>query len=85
MKKHIFQEFLIHSEDFVSGMSFVSFYNDFEKSRYNSENLKFLRKNIYLPSMRFLYRNSLFKNVLTRTFFYFSTDFQNFAADFATN
>ena len=29
----------------------------------------FLRENIYLPSMRFLYRKSLFKNVLTRTLF----------------
>ena len=30
VKMHIFQEFLIDHKDFVSGMSFVSFYNDFE-------------------------------------------------------
>ena len=28
----IFREFLLDREDFVSGMSFVSFYNDFEQS-----------------------------------------------------
>ena len=32
MKMHIFREFLIDHEDFFSGMSFVSFYNDFEQS-----------------------------------------------------
>ena len=29
---HIFREFLPDHEDFVSGMSFVSIYNDFEQS-----------------------------------------------------
>ena len=32
VKMCIFQEFLLDHEDFVSGMSFVSFYNDFEQS-----------------------------------------------------
>ena len=32
MKMHIFQIFLLDHEDFVSGMSFVSFYNNFEQS-----------------------------------------------------
>ena len=32
VKMHIFREFLFDHEDFVSGMPFVSFYNDFEQS-----------------------------------------------------
>ena len=32
MKMNIFREFLLDHEDFVSGMSSVSFYNDFEQS-----------------------------------------------------
>ena len=32
VKMHIFREFLLDHEDFVSGMSFVPFYNDFEQS-----------------------------------------------------
>ena len=32
MKIHIFLEFLPDHEDFVSGMSFVSNYNNFEQS-----------------------------------------------------
>ena len=32
VKMHIFREFLLDHEDFASGMSFVSFYNDFELS-----------------------------------------------------
>ena len=36
MKMHIFREFLPDHEDFVSGMSFVSIYNNFEQSRLNS-------------------------------------------------
>ena len=32
MKMHNFREFLLHHEDFVSGMSFVSIYNNFEQS-----------------------------------------------------
>ena len=32
MKMDIFQKCLLHHEDFVSGESFVSFYNAFEQS-----------------------------------------------------
>ena len=32
MKMGTFQKVLLDHEDFVSGMSFVSFYNDFEQS-----------------------------------------------------
>ena len=32
VKMRIFRDFLLDHEDFVSGMSFVSFYNDFEQS-----------------------------------------------------
>ena len=32
VKMYIFREFLPDHEDFVSGMSFVSIYNDFEQS-----------------------------------------------------
>ena len=32
MKMHGFPKCLLDHEDFVSGMSFVSFYNDFEQS-----------------------------------------------------
>ena len=32
VKMRIFREFLLHHEDFVFGMSFASFYNDFEQS-----------------------------------------------------
>ena len=32
MKMCIFREFLLDQEDFVSSMSFVSFYNEFEQS-----------------------------------------------------
>ena len=32
VKMHIFREFLTDHEDFVSGMSFVSIYNNFEQS-----------------------------------------------------
>ena len=32
VKMHIFQEFLPDYEDFVSGMSFVSIYDNFEQS-----------------------------------------------------
>ena len=32
VKMRIFREFLFDHEDFVSGMSFVLFYNDFEQS-----------------------------------------------------
>ena len=70
------------NEDLVSDMSFVSFYKDFEQSRLNSKNLKFLQENIYFPSMRFLYRKSLFKNVFDQNFFYLSTDFQTFCCTF---
>ena len=31
VKMHIFREFLPDHEDFVSGMSFVSIYNNFEQ------------------------------------------------------
>ena len=31
VKKHFFLKSLLDHEDFVSGMSFVSFYNDFEQ------------------------------------------------------
>ena len=31
VKKRIFREFLLDHEDLVSGMSFVSFYNEFEQ------------------------------------------------------
>ena len=32
VKMHIFREYLLDHKDFVSGMSFVSFYYDFEQS-----------------------------------------------------
>ena len=32
VKMRIFREFLLDHEEFVSRMSFVSFYNDFEQS-----------------------------------------------------
>ena len=32
MKMYIFREILLGHEDFVSGMSFVSIYNNFEQS-----------------------------------------------------
>ena len=32
VKIHIFREFLPDHEDFISGMSFVSIYNNFEQS-----------------------------------------------------
>ena len=32
VKMHIFQEFLPDHEDFASGISFVSIYNDFDQS-----------------------------------------------------
>ena len=32
VKMRIFREILLDHEEFVSGMSFVSFYNDFEQS-----------------------------------------------------
>ena len=70
VKMCIFQEFLLDNEDFVSGMSFVSFYNDFEQSCLNSISFKFLRENIYLTFIRFLYRKSLFKIFLSRTFLF---------------
>ena len=53
---HIFQFFLLDRADFVSVMSLVTFLDDFEQSLLNTKNSKFLRDNIYLPSMRFLHR-----------------------------
>ena len=47
--------------------------------------LKFLRENIYLPSIRFLYRKSLVKNVFDQNFFICNPIFKIFAAQFATN
>ena len=32
VKMHLFREFLPNHEDFVSGMSFVSIFNNFEQS-----------------------------------------------------
>ena len=62
----------------------MSFYNNFEQSL---EFIFFLRENIYLPSMRFLYRKSLFKNVFDQNFFIKKCQpiFKIFAAHFATN
>ena len=54
MKMHSFPKFLLDHEDFVSGMSFVSFCNTFEQPLQNTENLKFLQENIYLPNMKCL-------------------------------
>ena len=65
-KKHIFLKFLLDHEDFVSVCPLFLF-----KMISSSQYLKFLRKNIYLPSMRYLYRKSLFKNVFDQNFFYF--------------
>ena len=31
MRMHIFQNFVLDNEEFISGMSFVSFYNDLEQ------------------------------------------------------
>ena len=83
MKMHSYRKFLLDHEDSDSGMSLVSFCNDFEQPLQNTENSIFLRENIYLPYMRFLYRKSLFKNVFDQnSFFYFSTDFQNFCCTY---
>ena len=60
------KNFLLNSEDFVSGRSFVSLYNHFEQSLYNAYNS--LRENIYLPLMRFLFTKSLFENVFDQMF-----------------
>ena len=49
------------------------------------KNSKFLRENIYLPSMRFLYRKSIFKNVFDQNFFICLPIFNIIAAHFATN
>ena len=38
VKMHIFREILPDHEDFFSGMSFVSIYNNFEQSGLNSKN-----------------------------------------------
>ena len=54
IKLHIFRNKLLHKEDFVQGMSLESFYNHSEQLLFNTKNLKMLRENIYLPSMRFL-------------------------------
>ena len=64
-----FSKILLDHEDFVSGVSLSSFCYDFEQPLQNTENLKFLRENIYLPYMRFLYRKSLFKNVFDENSF----------------
>ena len=85
VKMHSFQEILLGHGDFVSGMSFVSVYNDFEQPLQNYKILKFAQENIYLPYMRFLYRKSLFKNVFIQNFFYLSTDFQTFCCTFCDN
>ena len=77
MKTHSFRKFLLDHEDFVSGMSLVSFCNDFDQPLQHTEKLNFLRKNIHRPFMRFLYRKCLFKDP-----FYWSTDFQNFCCTF---
>ena len=76
VKMHIFREILPDHEDFVSGMSFVSIYNNFEQSGLNSKNLKFLRE--------ILYRKSLFKIVFDHIFIC-QPIFKIFAAHFATN
>ena len=72
-----FSKFLLAYEDFVSGKSFVPFYDDFS-------NCNEIPRRKYLPPFheRFLYRKSLFKNVLNQNFFYLSTDFQNFCCTF---
>ena len=41
MKTHSFRKFLLDHEDFVSGMSLVSFCNDFEQPLQHTENLIF--------------------------------------------
>ena len=43
--------------------------NDYDQSLQNTPNLIFLRENIYLPFIRFLYRKSLFTNVFDQNFF----------------
>ena len=80
MKMHSFRKILLDHEDYVSGMSLVSFCNDFEQPLQNTEDLKFLQENIYLPYMRFLYRKSLFKNVFDQKFFICQPIFNMFAA-----
>ena len=87
MKMHSFQKLLLGHEYFVSGMSLVSFCNDFEQPLQNTEIFFFLRENIYLPYMytRVLYRKSLFKNVFDQNFFICQPIYKNFASHFATN
>ena len=74
MKMDTFEN--VDHEDFASGKSFVSL---------STENLR-LVVNYLLLFMRFLYRKSLFKIVLTRSFFFFICQliFKMFAAHFAT-
>ena len=67
-----FRKFLLDHEDLASSKLYVPFKN----------NLHFLRENISLPYMRFLYKKSLFKNVFDHNLFYLSTDFKNFCCTF---
>ena len=74
MKMSTLRNLLLYHEDFVSGKSFVllSNYNKYQEFHF------FPRK--YVPLMRFLYRKSLFKNVLGQTFFIRRPIFKMFAA-----
>ena len=63
---------------------FVMILSNHDRNR-NNRNFNFLRENIYLPSMRFLYRKSLFKNVFDQNCFICQPIFKIFAAHFATD
>ena len=70
MKMHSLQKILLDHEDSISGRSLVSFCNDFEEPLQNTEKFKFLRENIYLPSLDFCTGNPYSKMFLTRTFLF---------------
>ena len=50
-----------------------------------TKNLKFLKKNVYRPSIIFLFRKSLFKNAFDKNFSICQPIFKLFAAQFVTN
>ena len=86
MKMLCFRKCLLDHEDFFSDVSLVSFCYAFEQPLQNTDNLFFcVCENIYLPYMRVLYRNSLFKNVFDQNSFICQPVFKMFAAHFATN
>ena len=53
MKMHSFREYLLDREDFVSGMSFVPFYNDFEHEKTGNPYSKMFLTRTFLFANRF--------------------------------